>query len=57
MEKLTLILGTIFLVIGFLGLFFRIVPPYDGDLMLMGSILFAAGVISRAIMKGCGKSL
>jgi len=54
MEKAALIVGGLLAVVGTIGIIVGLVPPNDGALAVAGAIIFASGLISKAI--GAGKS-
>ncbi len=54
MENAALIVGGLIAIAGIIGTHVRFVPPNDGALAIAGAIVFASGLIARAI--GASKS-
>ncbi|MDF7825336.1 hypothetical protein P4B35_15025 [Pontiellaceae bacterium B12227] len=49
MEKTIVIIGAVLTVLGLIGMSVNFVPNHDGELAITGAIIFASGVIAKAI--------
>ena len=50
LNTFALAIGGFLTIAGILGVIVRIVPSYDGEVAITGAVLFAAGLISNAII-------